>query len=283
MPYIFPYNSASDSAKKLSETLGFKRIKTEGSKFKGSGDKIVINWGNSRLPEEVEKCKVINKPEAVAIAANKLTFFDHITSWNEKHKSFADGYVKTPLHTTSQDSAINWLMRGFDVVCRTVLNGHSGEGIVLVEHNANLIPQVPRAPLYVRYVKKKAEYRVHVVGGEVKDVVRKARRQDVPDDQINWKIRNHQNGFVFSRNEALGNVPPSVFTNAVNAVNACGLDFGAVDVIYNESTGNSYVLEINSAPGMEGETVGIYANAFLERLVKLGNGFNDIPNFDLTN
>ena len=41
-----------------------------------------------------------------------------------------------------------------------------------------------------------------------------------------------------------------------------GLDFGAVDVIWNEHESKAYVLEINTAPGLEGSTVEDYKEFF---------------------
>ena len=53
---------------------------------------------------------------------------------------------------------------------------------------------------------------------------------------------------------------------ATKAVAALGLDFGAVDVIYNEKYGRAYVLEVNTAPGL-GEGIAImYARVFMEKL-----------------
>src|SRR3546814_3666736 len=46
----------------------------------------------------------------------------------------------------------------FPIVCRTVLSGHSGVGIVIADNRDDLVP----ANLYVKYVKKKEEYRVHL-------------------------------------------------------------------------------------------------------------------------
>lgn len=55
------------------------------------------------------------------------------------------------------------------------------------------------------------------------------------------------------------------------AVKACGLDFGAVDIIWNNHYQKAYVLEINTAPGLEGSSVDNYRKAFegynLEELV----------------
>jgi D-alanine-D-alanine ligase-like ATP-grasp enzyme len=45
------------------------------------------------------------------------------------------------------------------------------------------------------------------------------------------------------------------------------LHFSAVDVVYNDREKKAYVLEINTAPGVEGQTIQVYADA----LAKLTN------------
>lgn len=246
---IFPYNPASESAKGLAENLGIKRIKKQGSNFRGNPDKVVINWGNSMIDNpEISKCQVINKPEAVALAADKLKCFNSLEAFG----------VRIPSFTTDRNIAWDWLVEGNEIVCRTILNGHSGEGIVL----ASTTEQLVDAPLYVRYIPKKQEYRVHVFKGRTVDVQRKARNKDVPDDKVDWKIRNHGNGFVFCRNEHLGDVPRDVTVQAEHAIVALGLDFGAVDVIYNDKYNRAYVLEVNTAPGLTGETLEKYTKLF---------------------
>jgi len=121
--------------------------------------------------------------------------------------------------------------------------------------------ELVRAPLYVRYVPKQDEYRVHVAFGRVIAVQRKARRTDV--ENPNWQIRNHANGFVFAREGV--QAPIAVIDQAVAAVAAMGLDFGGVDVIWNDRRRAAYVLEINTACGLEGQTVNDYAEAFRTR------------------
>jgi glutathione synthase/RimK-type ligase-like ATP-grasp enzyme len=247
--FIAPYKMGSESAKALSQEIGALRIRNERSKFKGNPNKVVINWGCSKLSDEAMKCRVINHPDAVSIAANKLKFFNKI---NEV------GGVRVPETTTDKAVVQDWLRDGSSVVCRTILNGNSGAGIVLVEPGDDV--EVVNAPLYVKYVPKKQEYRVHVRGGEVVDVQRKARRKETPDDQVNWKIRNHDNGFIFARQDI--DCPDDVKAQALGAVEAIGLDFGAVDVIFNEKAQQAYVLEVNTAPGLSGTTLEGYAKAF---------------------
>lgn len=255
---LFPYKNGSEGAKALADRLGILQIKKEGSRFKGRSDKLVINWGNSMSTEEVDKCAILNKPAAVAICSNKLSFFKHIQKGNEEC-----GYnssVFTPAWSTSRGWAVDYANAGHKIVCRTVLNGHSGEGIIIAER----ADQVVVAPLYVMYQPKKSEYRVHVLAGKVVDVQRKARDTSVPDDQVNWQIRNHQFGFNFVRDEAIENIPRSVLTQAINAVKMVGLDFGAVDIIFNQKQNAVYVLEINTAPGLTGTTLEGYEARFKE-------------------
>lgn len=260
---IYPYKNGSQGAKELAAALGVKQIKREGSKFKGSEDKLVINWGSSTMSEEASKCKVLNNPEAVALASNKLSFFNRIAEWND-NAAFAGDLISIPHHVTDHRSALEYYDDGFSLVCRTILNGHSGQGIVLIDPAVNNRHEIPDCQLYVVYQPKKSEYRVHVLGDKVVDIQKKCRRIETPDDQVNWKIRNHDNGFIYARNDVAENTPKAVLKNSLNAIRACGLDFGAVDVIYNERQALPYVLEINTAPGLTGETLDGYTKRFAE-------------------
>jgi glutathione synthase/RimK-type ligase-like ATP-grasp enzyme len=114
--------------------------------------------------------------------------------------------------------------------------------------------------LYVEYIKKKEEYRVHVAFGHIIDVQRKGRNRDVPDEDVNWQVRNHGNGFIYMRGGV--DIPDCCRSLALAAVESLGLDFGAVDVIWNEHEDRWYVLEVNTAPGLSGTTLEKYADAF---------------------
>ena len=245
--YIYPYKAGSKSVAALKEALGAKIIRLENSRFKGKG-KVVINWGNSMTNEEIEAAAVLNEPDKVANATNKRTFFETVV-----------GHVSIPDFTTEKEEAESWLPS--PVVVRERLQGHSAEGVVILEdvddfanYNHN------RAKLYVRYIPKRTEYRVHVVNGEVIDVQQKAIRHNRSSTTVNFRIQNHANGFIYKREDV--NPPNMVLEEAVKAVTLCGLHFGAVDVIWNEFRKTAYVLEVNTAPGLEGQTVEKYTVAF---------------------
>lgn len=252
MTHLYAYNNASASAKALSDSLGIRRIKHEGSRFRGRSDKVVINWGSSSLPDEAEKCFIVNDPYRVGLVANKLSFFLNYGGRDS-------GCVPS---TVDQDVVADWIDERHTVVARHKLSGHSGEGIELITSHP-----IPNAPLYTLYVPKKDEYRVHVVrtedGPKVFDIQRKARDLDNPNP--NWKVRNHENGFVYARNDLV--VPTCVEETSLKVFEATGLDFGAVDIIYNERDNRAYVLEVNTAPGLTGTTLDKYVEMFKENFV----------------
>lgn len=241
---IMAYKFGSKSSKHLAEILPAKRIKHKGSRFIGRPRKTVINWGCSALPPEVMKCRVINNPDAVGVCANKLHFF----------RALENQEVSIPEFTTDKAVAQGWLDEGVTIVERHKLTGNSGEGIRIVEQGGEL----ENAPLYVKYVPKKGEFRVHVISGEAVLIQKKVKRADVNPEDVNWKVRNHDGGFIFQQNDI--EVPEDVTKQALEAVRLVGLDFGAVDVVYNQHQDRAYVLEVNTAPGLMGTTGEKYAN-----------------------
>jgi glutathione synthase/RimK-type ligase-like ATP-grasp enzyme len=239
---IFSYNPHSASAKALAEGLGIKRIRHNNSRYRYQEGDRIINWGATN-PLEYAEGVYINDPQVVGLAADKLRTF-----------RLYEGHNLMPPFTTDIEVARQWSRDGIAVVCRTILRGHSGRGIVIAETEQDLIP----APLYVQYIKKLDEYRVHIFQGDVIDVQRKARRVDV--DNPNWQVRNHANGFVYQRNDIAP--PPQVMENARAVMGMIGLHFGAVDVIWNAREERAYMLEINTAPGLVGTTLDNYIAAF---------------------
>lgn len=260
---ILPYKQGSRSAKALSEALNARVLKLVGSTFKPKTSDVVINWGFAPAGHAALApiplitggygcANILNPRHVVHTATNKLDFFNLMTEAGH-------GDIIPPYWSNKNEVPEDQ----FPIVCRTILSGHSGAGIVLADGGDDLVD----APLYTKYIKKEDEYRVHV--GKLSDgtfnafaIQRKARRLD--HDSPNWRIRNHSNGFVFVRQGFV--TPNSVTQVALTALEATGLDFGAVDVIYNKQTDKAYVLEVNSAPGLEGQTVTDYANFFKGRL-----------------
>lgn len=299
---IYPYKMGSASVRKLKEVLGALIIRLEGTRYRKRANHIVINWGNSTRPDWMtDDDNVLNLPESVALASNKLSTFETL----EEHG------VATVPYTTASDVATGWLNSGSMVFARHTLTGHSGEGIeivtpqtelvytpeqqeridfltdvqdVLREENENglvisvnevlesIEPEgvtssttLPDAPLYTQAVENNGEYRVHVFGGEVILYQKKSRKVN-EDGEVETAegedslVRNLASNWVYR----VGNLRrlERVEELAKNAIDALGLDFGAVDIIKDEN-GEVYVLEVNTAVGLGNEsTIEAYTEAF---------------------
>jgi len=239
---VLPYKMGSKSAKAISYYLGCKGLYTDTrSKFIGRvGDKI-INWGNSSGISNDRGVTYINKPSAVKLASNKLATFKML-----------DGHVSIPEYYTELPPINDNIY-----VARTTLYGHSGEGIVVGASDF-----LPYAPLYTKYIKKVSEYRVIVVGSRAIDTKKKLKKRDYEGERDKY-IWNHSNGYVFARDGFV--LPDDVSTMAIKAVITLGLDFGAVDIIEDEDS-NFYILEVNTAFGIEGQTLQLVCDALKEML-----------------
>lgn len=250
--YVYSYNTVSNGARELAKALDVDRIRHQGSRFKGAPFKKVINWGSSEVPKEVSRCEIWNEPNVVQVASNKLHFFRKMTNAPENSRPRLVPWTVNP------DTAESWIKGKSAVVCRTVLTGHSGHGIII----SNTLEELVTAPLYTQYVPKSHEFRIHIIAGEIIDEQRKIRDPD--REPLDWKVRSHDNGFMYVRNGFT--VPEDVKRQSVAAFMASGLDFGAVDCIWSDKQQKAYVLEINTAPGLEGTTVNNYAAGFKKHL-----------------
>jgi glutathione synthase/RimK-type ligase-like ATP-grasp enzyme len=244
---IYPYMNGSKSAKALAEGLGIKVLLREGKPLKVP---LLINWGCSKIDRDILYKRCLNIPQYVANAANKLLTFQYFKEHN----------VPTVEWTTDSAQAEVWLHEPSNVVVRHKLTGHSGEGIQILEWDKG--HEVPQAPLYTKYTKKKDEYRIHVFGDEILFQQRKARRKEVPDDQVNWQVRNLAGGFIFANDGV--EAPEAVKQAATKAVAALGLDFGAADIGFKD--GAAVVYEVNTACGLQGKNLESYVNKFREYL-----------------
>lgn len=242
---LLPYRRGSKSARDIAQSLGILRLNLVHTRFRGRESDVILNWGSSTYPEWGSAGRWINKPEAVATSRNKIRTFQKLQTLE----------VDTVPWTTDEGQANQWLSAGRRVYCRRSVEGQGGSGITVVEPGHPLV----RAPLYTCGRLWQHEFRVHVVGELVIDVSKKRRREGV----LPHAIRNSANGYVFCRNNVI--VPNAVRAEAVGAIEAVGLDFGAVDILANNN-GEAAVLEVNSAPGVEGTTLERYTEA-LRRLI----------------
>jgi glutathione synthase/RimK-type ligase-like ATP-grasp enzyme len=229
-------------------------IKRTNSSYKAKPGDFVLNWGCSSLPFETNNCFVLNKPEDVGICTNKKTFLETVR--------LANTNVNLPPFTTDKTEVSSWLSEGSSAFARTKLTGHSWDGIIDVQTPEDL-EGIPERTLFTKYMKKRSEWRIHFIGQEIVDFQKKMARRG--SENVDYRVRNHANGWVYGRNLPEDeSVPQAVNDQARLLKDTIGLDFGAIDIIYNERYDTATVLEVNTAPGLEGTTTEVYAMKIAE-------------------
>ncbi len=161
---------------------------------------------------------------------------------------------EVPALPFTKDSSVvsKWLSStGQTVFARTLTRASEGKGIVVLEPGDTIVP----APVYTLYRKKKKEFRVHVFKDQVVQVLEKRKRKEFTGE-INTKVRNTANGYVFCSQDVVE--PEGIRELALKASKVTNSDFRGVDIGYNEKLNQLFVIEVNSAPGCCESTVQKY-------------------------
>lgn len=154
--------------------------------------------------------------------------------------------------TTDSKVVSEWLSDPKQTVfARTLTRASEGKGIVVLQHGAEIIS----APVYTLYRKKKKEFRVHVYKDQVVHVLEKRKKKDF-NGEVNTKIRNTANGYVFCSDNVVE--PPGIRELVLKAAQVTSSDFKGVDIGFNEKLNELFVIEVNSCPGIEGSNINRY-------------------------
>ena len=269
---IYVYRSKpSDSAKLLAEGLEGDRLRVfDNGVFRRGVDRlgvrprrhdVIVCWGEElpaiEGPRILNGAPILNKMDAalklkaegvetVEVSAipvpppvrPRFTLDPNINAALDRRS--AQALVRQLQEYILQPDPINseWLPRTFNH-----LGGHD-------------LMNPPAHPDY--YSKKEniiEEYRVHIFNGKSIRAGVKKHRDGVEGHE--W-IRSYDSGYNTCYNDF--HSEKSMRALAVKAVEALGLQFGAVD-LGKTVDGRLLVLEVNRAPGMEGGTVTSYVNA----------------------
>jgi len=250
----------------------------------------IINFG-SRTTNCYEKVALISKsvgavilnpPNIIRNASDKVTCKDLLVN-----KGIATPLYQLPSEITINATDVKGFNLNFPIVAK-LRTGSGGKGMLLLNSTEELISWWKETKQVDEYffeevfqynMKKSYEYRVSasplLLGklctyvdetgnkfsthlGEIV-ILRKLMRQDAVDKGEfgrnitlgnSYFTKNFKRSFLKNKTIVLLDTAVCI---AVEACNACGLDFGAVDMIYDSETKQWTVLEINTAPSMGGE------------------------------
>lgn len=256
---INPYKHGSRGAKRLKQALTDLKVKSFVMQKAPTNPKtLIVNWGNSDFSyNPADYPNIVNHPSVLGVMTNKLKFFKSV------------GHTDmVPEWATEPAGALAWKSK---VLARTVLEGSGGAGIVIYDPEKEHPDKLVRAPLYVKYENKTHEFRLHMARGLRNTgqfypllIQRKIfQKSEGIQEPKSWEVRNHANGFVYVKNSGFP-TPDCVVEVAKSFMNRhfLGLHFAALDVIFHEKKNRAWVLEGNTAPGLEGNTIEVYSEYF---------------------
>ena len=228
-----------------------------------TGTTKVIRWGNAKTIR-TPGVEFLNSASSIMLAGDKLAPLQKLNEAGVPHVEFV---TQRPDHP---DASV-WFGRkkrgfgGHDIVA---LNNHGAwiPGTNYSGYNGpSALEKLRACEFFTRYVENSREYRIHVVNGNIVRYQRKyplAAARPAP-----VRVQNHKNGYVFQQPRQRLHAERT--DACIAAVEALGLDFGAVDMIVDLSAGDrgrTVVLEVNTAPSCSPKTAEAYVNALREVL-----------------
>jgi predicted ATP-grasp superfamily ATP-dependent carboligase len=239
MIYFLQSLKTRPTGRVIAKSLGFRHWGTR-RLYKGQAVDLVLRWGAS---DPVNAAIEIQPAAAIRRAANKWTTLT----------TLRNAGVSVPRF--SEDPEI-LQEDGFTRIYGRMKYGSQGRNMRIFENETPYGFQ-----FYTGGIDVGREYRLHVIGDEVIRV--QGKYLDHPEQNTcGGRIHNYANGYRFRTPRQ--RLRPQREQDAVAAVKALGLDFGAVDLIV-DTEGNHYVLEVNTGPSCSPMT----ANGYAQRLAAL--------------
>jgi hypothetical protein len=224
-----------------------------------SNIKVLLRYGSSaninafnRIFREENGGKIsriyhINRPSAVANSADKI----------KMRKLFIENDVHIP-HTIINDSSgnMNVTVEASNGMYKRKSNHRRGSDMDFIP--AGMSVSLAPGEILIEKINIKDEFRVFVFKNKIMEVDIKIKKEQPSEEEIiniasryegdaSKDARNYVNGWTFI---PIRNIPEGVEDEAIKAINAVELDFGAVDLCVADND-DVYVFETNSAPSIK--------------------------------
>ena len=213
---------------RLAEDFGLKCLKGLRRTHLTANDVLIRYGKDSFADKDFTVGTLLNSAESICYNSNKLA---NLAMLKQANIPIPDVWI-SPHHLTVGDLPVirrkYFHSRGTDIKFVTSLN------------------HIPRGDYYTKYIKAVREYRVLVFKDEALRIQLKYNADEDADQE--FLIRNSGNGYKFLNVfKHWFRTERKIIKVSIKAVKACGLDFGAVDVIVDKDK-KPFVLEVNTAP-----------------------------------
>lgn len=262
-------------AQALARVLGVeRRRKLRNGRVVGAVRPTMVRW-KTTMPTPLGVERELNGLDAVRLASHKRRALEVMAEAGVRVPPFARSldsehlvgheiiFGRANYHTKGQDIVVYRNTSTAGDYCEHCGRGEHGTLEFSYHENQPNQPLPTQEDYFIAYLRPEKEYRYHVAFGRViLPTVKMKEDGSYSDDSL---IRNHQDGLW--RQVVCREVRPELEEQALGAVRALGLDFGAVDIIVHD--GRAFVLEVNTAPGLEVENrLDAYVSAFREEAAR---------------
>jgi len=199
----------------------------------------VIRYGSSRYfgfenPQ-------INEPSAIALASNKFLSLEIL---NENDITVPKVYLANKIDEME-----------YPVLARKNYHKQGNDILYCNNREEAFNALLSSRDYFVEFIEAEMEYRLHCIDNQIVKIFRKVKREPVTNDYI----RCARHGWGFYKISVGQDWLRPMINKALKSVELLGLYFGAVDIIHSVDH-RFVVLEVNSAPALNNETLILYAN-----------------------
>lgn len=248
-----------ESLKKSSELTVIRG--TVKSKFlKNYKFPYVVNVGNSVDYNFGKNTKIINKPNAIAVSANKKL---------ARIRFKAKGLPAPKLWLDVKSIPKN----EYPVIGRTTYH-MKAKGFWFCKNKTEALrARTQGATHFMKFIRNTREFRAHVFATKLNPktsndyIIAKLAEKRNNGGSNKAIIKNHDHGYCFLQpDRRFPEVLDKVRNAARNVMHKFGLHYGGVDVMYSKNTKRVYILEINTTPCLTDEnssTLDVYTKKIL--------------------
>lgn len=292
--YVYYSGPTDDTGTRLADAIGAQHGKTKPT---GTTAKIVIGWG-CKTKDKVNMTShiVLNHPDKIRINRNKYESLNLLKRAGVPIADYVDSAGVLAALSNAR-SAIN-----LPLVGRKKFH-QGGKGFWTCLTKGQVRKAIDQGAEYFQnYLDITDEFRLHVFKGKVINMQKKVERSNMTSafkeqhgsrianiagknnvsldkqtmeyvldnlgkreerpDQI---IKSNTRGWKFSQ---IKTAKDGLRAAAINAVEAIGLDFGAVDCCLTEG-GSPYIIEVNTGPGLQGTSFDAYVKVFKDAIAEI--------------
>lgn len=223
------------------EISGEKILVTSKPETIKPGTKL-IRYGSSAIVRDIEETGY-NSPELISVASSKYRFSELMRN----------GEVYSPIYSRGNPEE-------FPVMIRESLTSSGGRGIHIAKSEEDFKELWRNNFYWTKYLFLDFELRVHIIDGQIVRIFKKEERE-----QMEFPIRN--NSVCDFKLRDLKYYPKlDDFIKSICAITTLTKGFFGADIGWDTKKKEYFVIEINSAPGLNENTAKSYAEVIWKNI-----------------